>query len=146
MAAGANFASVNPRCSGARTPGSADSNLGTPVNTTTVATGGASGSKVERIRLTPVASLSGTGFVNLFRYDGSQYHFLEGFYFNSLTVSASVEPAPVSPPTPGSIWVGGIIDKPYDDLYLPNGWTLRCTCTTAALQANVDVMAELGDF
>jgi hypothetical protein len=77
------------------------------------------GAKIEQIRLNQIATNSAACMVNLFKHDGTTYHFFDYFPITvASTLSATLQVAPV--------------DKYYANLFLPIGWSLRATVTASA--------------
>jgi hypothetical protein len=122
-----------PHTSAAVVPATADTSLTAPSNVATVFTAGANGSRIDIIRIIQIATTTGTaGFVNLFLYDGTTYHFLDFFNYVIGTVSASVQVQPV--------------DLYYPQLTFATGWTLVATVTEAGGESAFNVVAMGGDF
>ena len=104
---------------------SADTNFQTPSHATSVATAGSSGTKITEVDLLPVGTISSGGVVfNLYLYNGSTYYLLD-----SVLVPA------VTPATQQNVTK---IPLYYDNLVLPNGWSLYATETvvTQAVQVS----------
>lgn len=133
MAVSPAFAST-PKSWAVIVPATLDTSLTAPANVATVATAGASGSMITRIRLTILGTISTVTQVNLFLYDGSTYHLYEQSVVLGQTVSSTTS-------SPSNTY-----DKYYTDLVLQNGWSLRATVTTASGQSLIKVMAHGGDF
>ena len=114
------------------TPASADTSLTAPSTVATLLSAGASGSKVEQVRLTPVATTASTYIVNLFLYDGSTYHLFDFFTVAAQTLSTTAETVPA--------------DKYYTNLVLPNGWSVRATVTVGTVASAFKLTAFGGDF
>lgn len=113
-------------------PATLDTSLTAPTNTTTVFTAGASGSKVEQLRLTQILTTASTTVVNVFLYSGATYYLFDQFTTAATTLSTTSEPSPV--------------DRYYTNLVLKTGWTVRCTVTTSAGQSAFVLQAFGGDF
>ena len=131
MAANPVFAAT-PKAWGVTTPASADTSLTAPSTTATLLTAGASGSKVEQIRLTPVATTASVYIVNLFLHDGATYHLFDFFTAPAQTLSTTAETVPV--------------DKYYPNLVLPSGWSIRVTVTVGTVASAFKLTGFGGDF
>ncbi len=94
----------------------------------TVFTAGASGSKIEEVRITPAATTT-AGMVRLYLYDGSTYHLLSEHSIAAKTLSA----------TSGATTT----TLAYDNLLLPSGWSLRASTEKAEA---IKVFAFGGNF
>jgi hypothetical protein len=94
----------------------------------TVFTAGASGSKIEEVRITPAATTT-AGMVRLYLYDGSTYYLLSEHAIAAKTLSATVGATTTT--------------LNYDNLLLPSGWSLRAS--TEKSEA-IKVFAFGGDF
>ena len=114
------------------TPATLDTSLTAPTNTSTVFTAGASGSRVDTIRICQVATTSGAGVLNIFLYDGSTYHLIDLYAYGAATLSTTSEAQPV--------------DIYYQNLVFATGWSIRVSVTTAAGQSAFKVTAFGGDF
>lgn len=108
-----------------------DTSYTAPTNVTSVFTAGASGSKVEEIRLNGLGTTV-AGIVNLFRHDGSTYHLIDQFAVTALTAS-----------TTATAWSA---IRTYQNLLLKSGDTLRVTNTIAGNQSLIKVTVFGGDF
>ncbi len=100
------------------TPASADTSMTAPTNATTVFTAGASGSRVDMIRIAQILTTTTPTVINIFLHDGSTYHFFDCIDAATQTISSTVRSSP------------GWLTYPY--LVLPTGWTVRVTNTVAA--------------
>lgn len=126
------FASTINRSAGL-VPATADTSLTAPTNATTVFTAGASGAKVEEIRLVPLASFTAAQIVvNLFIHDGSTYKLFDTWTSPAGTVSTTSGATPVP--------------RTYPNLVLKAGETIRATVTVAAGQSLVAVLVFGADF
>lgn len=138
MATDPAFASAAVKTGCAVVPGTADLSLTAPANVTgDIIAAGASGTKIERVRIVPVATIgAGGGLVNLFVYTGSVYHLFDGYFVPSVSMGATAEGPN------GYLWYA---EQPYVDFVIPTGWSIRATCTAAVLQSNVKVFVFGGD-
>lgn len=107
-------------------PGTADTSWTAPTNQATLGSAGASGTKITQIDVIPAGTVV-AGLVNIFAYDGSAYHLVE-----SVTIAAYTSSTTAAPPKQTFI---------YDNLVLPNGWSLRITNTVAGNVSLVTVNA-----
>ena len=107
-------------------PATADTSWTAPVNVTTLGSAGASGTKITQVDVTPAGTVV-AGLVNVFLYDGSAYHLHE-----SVTIAAYTSSTTAAPPKQSYY---------YDNLVLPNGWSLRVTNTVAGNVSLVEVNA-----
>jgi hypothetical protein len=92
----------------------ADASSTAPTHTVTLVTAGASGSKIDEIRLVGTGTTV-TGLINIFAFDGSTYWIID-----------SVVVPVVTPSTTVANWVWS---KSYPNLILASGWSLRVTGT-----------------
>ena len=107
-------------------PATADTSFTAPANQTTLGAAGANGTKIVQVDIQPVATVV-AGLVNVFLYDGAAYHLLESVTIAAATVSTTAAPAKQT--------------FTYDNLVLPNGWSLRVTNTVAGNVSLVEVNA-----
>lgn len=107
-------------------PGTADTSWTAPANVTNLGSAGASGTKVVQVDVIPAGTVV-AGLVNVFLHDGSIYHLHE-----SVTIAAYTSSATAAPPKQSFT---------YDNLVLPNGWSLRVTTTVAGNVSLVKVNA-----
>lgn len=134
MATAPTFAAT-PKAWAGTVPATLDTSNTAPTNVTTIVTAGASGSKIEEIRIVQVASTTGSGILNIFLYDGSTYHLFEPVSTPAVTLSTTV-------PNPADqIFIGN-----YSNLVIPSGWSLRVAVTVATAQSAFKVLAFGGDF
>ncbi len=126
MAAAPAFAAT-PRCS-VGVLGTANTGRDGSGTVATVFTAGASGSKVEEVRITPVGTTT-AGMVRLFLHTGSTYYLLAELAIAAKTPSATVACT--------------VTTLTYDNLLLPTGWSLRATTEKAEA---FNVAAFGGDF
>lgn len=132
MSADPIFASTINRNAGL-VPATADTSLTAPTNATTVFTAGSNGAKVEEIRLVPLTTFTaGQVVVNLFIHDGSTYKLFDTWTSPAATVSTTSGATPTI--------------KPYPNLVLKNGETIKATVTVAAGQSLVAVHVLGADF
>lgn len=113
------------------TPATLDTSTTAPTNTATVTSGGASGSKIELIRIMQVATTSAAGILNIFIYDGTNYQLVDWYAYGAVTLSTTVQSSPV--------------DLRYDNLFLKSTDSLRVTVTTSAGQSAFKVFSFGGD-
>lgn len=107
-------------------PGTADTSWTAPTNQTTLGSAGASGTKIVEVDVIPVGTTV-AGIVNVFAFDGSTYHLVESVAIAAATLSTTAGP------------VKQVFT--YDNLVLPNGWSLRVTNTVAGNVSLVKVEA-----
>lgn len=131
MATQPGFAAT-PHVGAITVPATLDTSLTAPTNVAIAFTGGASGSRVDSIRINQVATTSGGGVLNIFLYDGANYHLLDVFTYSAVTLSTTSESGPV--------------DIYYQALMVPSGWSIRTTVTTAGGQSAYKVICFGGDF
>ena len=103
---------------GSQLLGSAETDLQSPAQTSTVLTAGSSGTKIEEIVIeaSKSASLVATtvaGLVYLFLYDGSTYHLFDTVTITAITASSTAAPFRTS--------------KTYTNLVIKSGWSLRAS-------------------
>lgn len=112
----------------------AETDLTSPAttNAVTLVTGGANGSKVDEIRCMQLVTIASTCIVNLFKSDGTNRFFFDFFTFGADTIGATDEVEPQV--------------KYYDNLTIPNGWSLIAYVTTTAADGAFDLVAEGGDY
>jgi hypothetical protein len=113
----------------------ADTSLTAPTTVGTVLTAGASGSRIDYIRIQGVANTV-AGLVNLFIFDGTNYFLWQQIPIQAITSSTTV-PAFTTNLSSNS-------DANIMPLNIPSGFSLRATTTTA--QTGVRVIAYGGDF
>ena len=108
-------------------PVSGDASYTAPVNTTTLGTAGASGTKIAEIDILPVGTtVSGT--INIFLYDGSAYHLFESIAISAATVNSTTPPVKVP--------------YVYDNLVVPSGWSM--VLTTVSGNAGLILVTAFG--
>lgn len=112
--------------------GAAETSLTVPTTTSTIFTAGASGSKIEEIRVTGIATTV-AGLVYVFLHDGSNYRL-----FDTVTITATTASTSVSPFTLGA--------RQYDNLILKTGWSLRASQSIAGNASLLVFHAFGGDF
>lgn len=127
------------RVGATKTVAAADTSFGAsaPTNKATLLVGGASGTKVEHIRLIQVLTTGASGTINLFVTDGTTYYLLEAVHYDAHTIS--------------TVATQGPIDLYYEDLILPSAsWSIVVTNTVAAgtgsTAATHSLLAFAGDF
>jgi hypothetical protein len=113
------------------TPATLDTSLTAPTNTATIITAGASGTKIEQIRINQIATTAASLIINIFIFDGATYHLFDFFSLSANALSTTSEAVP--------------LDRYYTNLFLKSGDTLRCTVTTTAGQSAFKVLAFGGD-
>lgn len=98
----------------------------------TIATAGASGSKIEEIVVKATGDPADS-IVTLFLHDGTNYYLFDEFDLND--------------PAAASTTVKSNRDsQSYDNFVLPTGWSLRAAITVAPTSGVVNVIAFGGDF
>jgi hypothetical protein len=105
---------------------------GTGSNIVTCFTAGASGSKVNEIRLKATGQTA-AGFVTLFVHDGTNFRILTEIAVTAITPSttvASYESTPIR----------------FPDLDLPTGFTIRAGITVVPVSGTMMVHVEGGNF
>ena len=107
-------------------PSANDTSWTAPTHVTTLGTAGSSGTKITEIDVIPAGTVV-AGLVNIFIYDGTNYHLHESIPVAAYTSSTTAAP-PKSP-------------YYYDNLLLEPGWTLVCTTTVAGNESLVEVNA-----
>lgn len=113
-----------------------ETDLAVPTAAVSVFVGGTNGSKIEEIVVesyyTTLVSSTSAGLVYLWLYNGTTY-----FVWDVLTVTAVT----ASTTTPGFR-----LSKPYNNLFVMNGWTLYAGQSVAANAAHLLVTAMGGDY
>ena len=107
-------------------PSTQDTSNTAPTHVTSLGSAGASGTKITQVDITPTATVV-AGIVNVFAYDGATYHLLEPVTIAAATVSATAAPVKQS--------------YTYDNLVLPNGWSLAVSNTEASNVSIIEVSA-----
>jgi len=131
MASDPSFAAT-PKVGSGLVPGTADTSLTAPTNTTTIVTGGSNGTKIEEIVVEGVGTTLG-GLVNIFLYDGTTHHLYDQVAVSAITVSATATA------------FREVLR--YVNLVLPsNTWQLRVANTVAGNVSLLKVTATGGDF
>lgn len=133
MATSAQYASV-PKI-GAATLTTADTSLTAPTTVGTIVTAGSSGTRIDYIDIQGVATTL-SGLVNLFIFDGTNYHL---WYQVPVLPITSSTTAPAYAATLSSNSHANIMP-----LVLPSGHSLRAT--TSVAQTGIKVIALGGDF
>jgi hypothetical protein len=135
MAANPSFAAT-PNI-GAALLGSAETDLQSPAQTSTIVTAGTNGTRIEEIVVQ--ASKSGSliastvaGLVYVFTYDGTNYRLYDIVTVNAITASATV--------------AGFRFNKPYTNLVLKSGWSLRCSQSIAGNASILEVTGHGADL
>ena len=122
---------ATPNVGSGLVPATLDTSLTAPTNVTTILTAGASGSKIEEIRVQAVGTTV-VGVLNVFRYDGATYHLIEQFLITAVTSSATA--------------IAFQAVRTYRDLILMSGDTLRISQTIAGNQSMLKVTATGADL
>lgn len=121
---------------GAALLGSAETNLQVPVNASVIVTAGASGTKIEEVRVaattTSLVATTVAGLVYLFIYDGSTYSMIDTITISAITASATTSPS--------------ISSRTYTNLLLPTTWSLRAAQSIAGNASILKVSAFGGHF
>lgn len=107
-------------------PGTADTSWTAPAHVTTLGSAGASGTKIVQVDVIPVGTVV-AGLVNVFLYDGAVYHLHEPVTITAATLSTTAGPVKQT--------------YTYDNLVLPNGWSLVVTTTVSGNVSLVEVNA-----
>jgi hypothetical protein len=135
MAADPQFASTLKL--GAALLGAAETSLTVPTTTSIIVNAGANGTKVEEVVIhaatTTLIPTTVAGLVYLFFYDGANYRLWDTLAVTAVTPAAA-GPAPFR------------LAKPYSNMLLPTGWSLRASQSIAG-NANILVCGAVGgDF
>lgn len=133
MATSAQYAAT-PRIGSANLT-SADTSLTAPSTVSTILTAGSSGTRIDYIEITGVATTV-AGLINLFIYDGTNY-----------ILWAQVPVLAVTSSTTASAFqtaMSSNINADIMPLILPSGYSLRAT--TSVAQTGIRVTAQGGDF
>lgn len=130
MATSPTFAAT-PNVGSGLIPATLDTSLTAPTNVTTIVTGGANGTKVEELIFQAVGTTV-AGNVNVFLYDGSNYHLYDQVLLTATTSSTTA--------------VAFRTNRQYANLVVPNTWTLKVTGTIAGNQSMVKVTGTGGDI
>ena len=107
-------------------PGTADTSNTVPTHVTSLGSAGANGTKITQIDIIPTATVV-AGIVNVFAYDGTTYHLHEPVTIAAATVSTTAAPVKQS--------------FYYDNLVLPNGWSLAVSNTVSSNVSIIEVNA-----
>jgi len=111
-----------------------DTSLTAPTNVTTLTFStaiGASGAKIEEVRVIGVGTTA-AGVLNLFLYDGSTYHLVDQVAITAVTSSTTAN--------------AFFMSLRYDNLFIPNGWSMRFTNTVSGNQSLLKVIALGANF
>jgi hypothetical protein len=133
MATSAQYAAT-PRV-GSATLTTGDTSLTTPSTVSTVLSAGASGTRIDYINITGVASTTAS-VVNLFIYDGINYILWQQVPVIAITSGTTT-------PT-FAVYLSSNGNANFMPLLLPTGYSLRATVTVT--QTGVRVTASGGDF
>jgi hypothetical protein len=120
---------------GSATLGSFDASFTSPSNVSTIVTAGSSGSKVEEIVVQALATLA-AGLVNLWVVldSGPTYRLLD-----QVTLTTT--------PTASTTVAAARFIRQYNNLWLPNGYSLRASHTTTGNDTNkIAVLAFYADY
>ena len=107
-------------------PSTNDTSWTAPTHVTTLGSAGASGTKINEIDVIPAGTVV-AGLVNVFLYDGTNYHLHESVTIAAATPSTTVAPIKTS--------------LYYDNLVVPAGWSLVCSTTVVADESLIEVNA-----
>ena len=107
-------------------PSTQDTSNTAPSHVTSLGSAGANGTKITQIDIIPTATVV-AGIVNVFVYDGTTYHLHEPVTIAAATVSATTAPVKAT--------------YYYDNLVLPNGWSLAVSNTKASDVSIIEVNA-----
>jgi hypothetical protein len=128
---GANPQYAATAINGSQLLGSAETSLTAPTTTSTLITAGTSGTKIEAVQVTAIATTV-AGLVYFFLYDGSTSHL-----FDMITVPAQTASTSLIPFTSY---------KAYDNLIIQSGWSLRASQSIAGNASLLKVHAFGGSF
>lgn len=121
---------------GAALLGSAETNLQVPAQSSVIVTAGSSGTKIEEIVVqasqTTLVATTVAGLVYLFTYDGTTYRLFDTVTITAITASATVP--------------GFRLSRPYANLVLKSGWSLRASQSIAGNASVLNVFALGGDY
>lgn len=113
-------------------PGTADTSLTAPTNTTTIVTGASTGTKLEELIFQGVGTTV-AGVVNVFLHDGTTHHLIDQVLVSAVTSSTTA--------------VAFRARRQYQNLLLPStSWTLRVSGTVVGNVSLVKVTALGADF
>jgi hypothetical protein len=107
-------------------PSTADTSWTAPSHVTSLGAAGSSGTKIVQVDVIPAGTVV-AGLVNVFLYDGAAYHLHE-----SVTIAAYSSSTTGAPPKQSFY---------YDNLVLPNGWSLAVSNTVSSNVSLVEVNA-----
>lgn len=130
MAAAPAYA-VTSRVLAGLVPATQDTSNTAPTHVTSLGSAGSNGTKIAQIDVIPTATVV-AGIVNIFLYDGTNYHLHEPVTIPAATVSATAAPVKQS--------------FTYDNLVLPSGWSLAVSVTVAGDVGIIEVNAQGADF
>lgn len=118
---------VSPRLLAGLVPSTQDTSFTAPTHVTSLGSGGANGTKISEIDVTPVATVV-AGLVNVFAYDGTTYHLVASVTIAAATVSATAAPVTQA--------------FAFDNLVLPSSsWSLAVSGTEASNVSLIEVVA-----
>ncbi|WP_374381962.1 hypothetical protein [Dongia sp.] len=118
---------------GQGTISTAETSFSAPTNVATIFTAGASGSRIERVRVCATGTTA-AGIVNLWLHDGTNYRLVRSVLQSAITASTTV--APWGTDGAGFVYFEG-------GLILPTGWSLRASTTIAQ---GFHITADGADF
>jgi hypothetical protein len=113
-----------------------ETDLAVPTAAVSVFAGGTNGSKIEEVVITAyfttLVASTAAGLVYLWLYNGTTY-----FVWDVLVVAAI---------TPSTTTAGFRLSKPYNNLFVPSGWTLYAGQSVAANASHLIVTAQGADL
>lgn len=121
MATTPQFAST-PLLGSATVSATAETSYTAPTHTVTVVSAGANGSKIEQVDFAATGTTL-AGFIQLYLFDGSNYHAIGSQLVTVVTPSTTTAPFFAS--------------QFFSNLILPNTWTLTAASFTASQLINV---------
>jgi len=107
-------------------PGTQDTSTTAPSHVTSLGSAGANGTKITQIDVIPTATVV-AGIVYVFVYDSVTYHLHEAVTIAAATYSTTAAPVKQS--------------YYYDNMVLPNGWSLVASNSVASNVSIVEVNA-----
>jgi hypothetical protein len=135
MTTSPNFAAT-PRNASALSGTTIETNLQAPTQPITVFTAGASGSRIDEIRVNAVHTnllpVTLAGMIYIFEYDGTNYNLIDTLPVTAITASTTVAPFQVV--------------KPFNNLIIPSGHSIRCAISVAPTTGQFKYNIVGGDF